>query len=106
MWRWSVERDHYSGCLFRVLLTLNGSSAMLRCTWDSSGNPALKEGLLPMPARGFSSSGTITNVKQVKWLVEWLEQIVHHLFPVADTTEYSRRFQWGTADSVLSHAQK
>jgi hypothetical protein len=55
---------------------------------------------------GFSSSGTITNVKQVKWLVEWLEQIVHYLFPVADTTEYSRRFQWGTADSVLSHAQK
>jgi len=55
---------------------------------------------------GFSSIGMIPNVKHVKWLVEGFEQIVHHLFPVPDTTEYSRRFQGGTADRALSLAQK
>jgi hypothetical protein len=64
------------------------------------------EGLTSRAGKGFSSGGTISDVKHVKWLVGRFEQIVRHAFPVADTTGYSRCFQGGTAGSVLSHAQK
>ena len=45
------------------------------------------------PGWGFSSSGTIPNVKRVKWLAGRFEQIVHHISPVGDIPSIHQVFK-------------
>jgi hypothetical protein len=94
------------GKLIRAVLRgrNGGNTVLLPDVYEHEGQMRKFYGFTAI--RGFSSNRTITTVKHVRWLVEGFEQIVHHVFPMAATTEYSRCFQGGTADRVLSHTQK